>query len=135
MKSSIKIFSGVLFLLIVAASCDNKDDYEVMESADPVKIDSVKIINDTMSLGMSQQITTYSSYKKGCQGFYGYDYQHTGATEREVTAYAFNTNGNCENANYVAGSKINFMPNSAGTYSFKFWNGGSAWITKTIVVQ
>lgn len=135
MKSIIQLFSSALILIFVAASCDNKDDYEVMESADPVKIDSVKIINDSMSLGMSQQITTYSSYKKGCQGFYAYDYQHTGATTREIKAFAFNTNGNCQNTSYVAASKINFMPNAVGTYSLKFWNGGNSWITKTIVVH
>jgi hypothetical protein len=54
MKKLLKIgFSAFLFGLVLV-SC-NDDDYQTIESIDKVKIDSVKITNDTMNVFAIQQ--------------------------------------------------------------------------------
>ncbi len=135
MKTVFTLFSCVIMLEFTLVSCDNKDDFETMESVERIAIDSVKISKDTMNVNTIQQITTYSNYKNGCQGFYAYDYIYADAFAREVTAYAYNSNGNCQTNSYVLPSKINFRPTAVGTYTFKFWKGNGNWATKTIVVE
>ncbi|MFZ4928200.1 hypothetical protein [Chryseobacterium sp. Mn2064] len=126
-------FSALLFGLFLT-SC-NDDDYETVESIGKIKIDSVKIVNDTMNVFAIQSIKTYSTYPSHCQGFYGYDYIYNNNLERTVTAYRYVTNGPCKQESYTGASQINFNPQRKGTYTFKFWNGGNNWITKTIVVE
>lgn len=134
MKSLFTIFSTFGFLLIFLASC-NSDDYQTIQSVDRLKIDSVKVPQDTMNVLSIQTIKTYSTYSSNCEGFYGYDYSYTGDFTRDVTSFFYRKDGNCNATPYTAYSNINFKPTHAGTYQFRFWNGGNNWIEKTIVVQ
>lgn len=135
MKSLLKICFITSFLCLSFISCKEDDDYETIESVEKVKIDSVKIVNDTMSVFSVQSIRTYSTYPSKCQGFYGYDYIHSGETERDITAYQYFTNGTCPQVKYSAANQINFRPQKKGVYTFKFWTGDNTWITKNIVVN
>ena len=135
MKTWFNAALSVIFIGILLSSCKDDDDYETIESADKIKIDSVKIVNDTMDVLTVQSIRTYSTYNSKCQGFYGYDYVHTGNFSRNVTAYKYQTSGSCSQANFVSANQINFSPQQIGTYTFKFWTGDNTWITKTIVVE
>ncbi|MDF2550883.1 MAG: hypothetical protein K0R77_158 [Chryseobacterium sp.] len=135
MKTLFNAALSVVFIGLSLVSCNDDDDYETIQYTDKVKIDSVKIVNDTMSVFGVQSIRTYSTYASQCQGFYGYDYIHTGNFTRDVTAYQYHTNGSCAQANHVSANQINFSPQQVGTYTFKFWNGNNTWITKTIVVE
>ena len=124
---------GLLF-----TSCDRNDDNEI-KSVDLVKIDSVKIAQDTMDIYTVQTIKTYSTYNDGCHGFYGYDYVRNGLT-RNVAAYHYSIKGNCTQATRVGVNGFNFRPEEKGSYTFKFWNGKDnsnkdIWIEKTVVVQ
>jgi len=120
MKKLLNIGFSVLLFGGLLVSC-NDDDYHTIESIDKIKIDSVKIVNDTMDVFAIQSIKTYSTYPSHCDGFYGYDYIYNTNLERTVTSYKYITNGPCTQRK--------------GTYTFKFWNGGNNWITKTIVVE
>lgn len=124
----------LLFISVSIFSCKN-DDYETIESSEKIKIDSVKMLSDTISLFSVLNIKTYSTYPSSCNGFYGYDYVHSANFEREVTSYQYKTNGDCSSNQYVAGNIIKFNPQQTGTYHLKFWKGDNNWITKTIVVQ
>jgi hypothetical protein len=135
MKSLLKISLAAVIFGISFTSCKDDDDYQTIESVDKVKIDSVKIVNDTMDVFSVQSIRTYSTYSSGCKGFYGYDYVHLSDLERDITAYQFTTNGPCTQAIYTGANQINFRPQKAGKYTFRFWNGDNNWITKTIVVE
>lgn len=134
MKKLLNIGFSVFVLSVLLVSC-NDDDYHTIESIDKIKIDSVKIVNDTMDVYAIQSIKTYSTYPSHCEGFYGYDYIYSNNLERTVTSYKYITNGHCTQGKYVGANQINFSPQSKGTYTFKFWNGGNNWITKTIVVE
>jgi len=131
----LKISFAAITCGLFFTSCKDDDDYQTIESVDKVKIDSVKIVNDTMDVFSVQSIRTYSTYSSGCKGFYGYDYVHLSDLERDITAYQFTTNGPCTQAIYTGANQINFRPQKVGTYTFKFWNGDNNWITKTIVVE
>ncbi|HEX7868481.1 MAG TPA: hypothetical protein VF455_00065 [Chryseobacterium sp.] len=135
MKSLLKISFASVVLGLLFTSCKDDDDYQTIESVDKVKIDSVKIVNDTMDVFSVQSIRTYSNYASGCQGFYGYDYAHLSDLERDITAYQFNTNGPCSQASHKSANQINFSPQKKGKYTFRFWKGNNDWITKTIVVE
>ncbi|MCJ7935815.1 MAG: hypothetical protein MUW56_19860 [Chryseobacterium sp.] len=134
MKKFLNIGFSAVLLGIVLISC-NDDDYRTIESIGKIKIDSVKSTKDTMNVYGVQSIKTYSTYPSQCEGFYGYDYIYNDNLERTVTAYKYITNGPCAQASYVVASQIRFSPQKTGTYTFKFWNGGNSWITKTIVVK
>ncbi|TZF93624.1 hypothetical protein FW781_18190 [Chryseobacterium panacisoli] len=134
MKKLLNIGLSVLLFGGLLVSC-NDDDYHTIESIDKIKIDSVKIVNDTMAVFAIQSIKTYSTYPSHCDGFYGYDYIYNTNLERTVTSYKYITNGPCTQGSYVGANQINFSPQRKGTYTFKFWNGGNNWITKTIVVE
>jgi len=135
MKSVLKFGFAVFGLYTLFTSCKDDDDYPTIESVDKVKIDSVKIISDTMDVFSVQSIRTFSSYASGCQGFYGYDYLHDGTFGREITAYQYTSSGPCTQALHTQANQINFSPQKPGTYTFKFWNGDNSWITKTIVAE
>ncbi|EJL69318.1 hypothetical protein [Chryseobacterium populi] len=135
MKKLLNIGFSALIVGLIFTSCNDDDDYETIESIDKVKIDSVKIVNDTMNIFDVQSIKTYSDYASQCEGFYGYDYIYNDNLTRTVTAYKFRTDGNCSQAIHTGENQINFNPQYTGTYTFKFWNGGTNWITKTIVVE
>ncbi|WP_370896358.1 hypothetical protein [Chryseobacterium gossypii] len=135
MKKCVTIGLSAAVLALFLISCDDDDDYQTIESIDKIKIDSVKIANDTMDVYAVQSIRTYSTYPSHCEGFYGYDYIYGDNHSRTVTAYKYITNGPCAEGSYTGTSQINFNPQQAGTYTFKFWNGGDSWITKTIVVE
>ncbi|WP_292010094.1 hypothetical protein [Chryseobacterium sp.] len=135
MKKLLYIGFSTLILGILTVSCNNDDDYQTIESVDKIKIDSVKIMYDTMNVFAIQSIRTYSTYSSSCEGFYGYDYIHNDSLSRTVTAYKYRTNGSCAQGNHIGMNQINFRPQQTGTYTFKFWNGDNNWITRTIVVQ
>ena len=131
--------SFVFLLSIIVFSCSNRDDDNLIEETTSVKIDSVKIPQAVMAVFDIQTITTYSDFNLQCEGFYGYDYLYTGEFDRTVTAYKFKTNSSCTTVAARA-SKINFKPQKAGTYLFKFWNGKNGagadlWIEKTVMVN
>jgi hypothetical protein len=134
MKRLLNIGFSAIILGVMITSC-NDDDYETIQSIDKVKIDSVRITNDTMNIFDVQHIKTYSSYISQCEGFYGYDYVHSTNLTRTVTAYKFRTDATCSQSTHQAMNQINFNPQQTGTYTFKFWTGTNTWITKTIVVQ
>ncbi len=135
MKNFLHFGFSVFFLGLFFISCDDNDNYDTIESVEKIKIDSVKVINDTMDVFSVQSIKTYSTYSSHCEGFYGYDYVHSDNLTRTVTAYKYTTSGPCTQSTYTSASQINFSPQQVGTYTFKFWNGGNNWITRTIVVQ
>lgn len=135
MKKFFHIGFSALVLGLFFTSCNDNEDYQTIENVDKIKIDSVKIINDTMDVFTVQSIKTYSTYPSHCEGFYGYDYVHNDNLTRTVTSYKYITNGPCTQSAYTAADQINFSPQQVGTYTFKFWNGGNSWITKTIVVE
>ncbi|MBW7674389.1 hypothetical protein [Chryseobacterium chendengshani] len=135
MKTLCNAALSIIFIGFSLVSCKEDDDYETIESAEKIKIDSVRIVNDTMAVMTVQSIRTYSTYASQCQGFYGYDYVHTGNFSRNVTAYKYQTDGSCSQTIHVSANQINFSPQQTGTYTFKFWTGDNTWITKTIVVE
>ncbi len=139
MKSILKLYLPILLILIMV-SC-KEDRFEGNEITDiyPVKIDSVKIAQDTMYVFSVQTIKTYSDYMTNCEGFYGYDYIHADALTRNVIPYKFKTAVTCGEEK-AKSSQINFSPQLIGTYKFKFWNGKNSsgeniWIEKEIVVE
>ncbi|PQA92902.1 hypothetical protein B0A69_12070 [Chryseobacterium shigense] len=134
MKNLLNIGLSVLFSGLVFVSCED-DDYQTVQSIGKIRIDSVKIMQDTMDVNSIQSIKTYSTYLSQCEGFYGYDYIPTSSLERSVTAYKYTIEGQCVQKAHVGTSQINFSPRQKGSYTFKFWNGGNNWITKTIVVE
>ncbi|KMQ61430.1 hypothetical protein ACM46_15515 [Chryseobacterium angstadtii] len=134
MKNLLSIGFSVLLSGLVFVSCED-DDYQTIQSVGKIRIDSVKIMKDTMDVYSIQSIKTYSTYPSQCQGFYGYDYIHDSSLERSVTAYRYTTEGPCTQQSHVGASQINFSPRQTGNYTFRFWNGNNSWITKTIVVQ
>ncbi len=129
----ILLFSTAIFVGISIFSCKD-DDYETVQSIDKIKIDSVNIASDTMLVNTMQNITTYSTYASTCNGFYGYDYVYKNDLNRDVTAYQYQTNGNCSNHSYVSANSIKFRPQQTGVFTFKFWTGNNTWLTKNIVV-
>lgn len=134
MKKLLNIGFSALFLGLLFISC-NDDDYQTIESIGRIKIDSVKIVNDTVDVFSVQSIRTYSTYPSQCEGFYGYDYIYDNDFDRSVTAYRYIKDGPCSQNSYTGASQINFNPRYKGNYTFRFWNGGNQWITKTIVVK
>ncbi|WP_449398296.1 hypothetical protein [Chryseobacterium wanjuense] len=92
MKKLLYFGISTLVLGLSITSCNDDDDYQTIESIDKIKIDSVRIVNDTMDVFSVQSIKTYSTYPSHCEGFYGYDYIHTDSSTRTVTAYKYITN-------------------------------------------
>lgn len=135
MKSLFKTSFAIIAFSFFFVSCKDDEDYQTIESVDKVKIDSVKIVNDTMDVFSVQSIRTYSTYASGCQGFYGYDYAHASQLQRDITSYQFTVSGPCSQAVHTSSNQINFSPQKVGKYTFRFWNGDNSWITKTIVVE
>ena len=137
MKNTIKIAVAGLVMLGIVSCNDNKDDYDQVTDIQKIAIDSVKLVNDTMRVGASQSIITYSKFSQGCEGFYAYDYQHDNMN-RLVSAYKFKTDGVCETP-IAQGNKFDFLPQTEGTYIFKFWQGkdvsnNDIILEKTIIV-
>ena len=136
-----KIFNLSVITLLAgffAVSCDRNDEDEI-QNVEAIKIDSVKIAQDTMDVFTIQTIKTYSTYPSACDDFFGYDYIRIGL-ERNVVAYSYKINGTCTQATRVGVNGFNFRPEEKGIYSFKFWNGKDSsnqniWIEKTIVVE
>lgn len=140
MKMS-KLLVNTIAILVVGfllVSCDRNEESQI-ESVSAIKIDSVKIAQDTMDVFTVQTIKTYSSYGDGCHRFYGYDYRRNGFT-RNVVAYEFAVKGICTQATYVGTNGFIFRPEEKGTYVFRFWKGKDSnnqdiWIDKNVVVQ
>lgn len=128
-----------VFMVFSLISCNDRLEGDEIVNTDPVKIDSVKIAQDTMDLYTTQTIKTYSNFSAQCEGFYGYDYQHKAPLERQVISYKFKSSSGCGEL-VTKASQINFRPQATGTYLFKFWTGKDAagantWIERTIVVE
>lgn len=138
MKNLINIFLlAVPFLFLT--NCNDRQDGDEVQSVDPVKIDSIVVEKDTISVLTVLPIKTYSNYSSACEGFYGYDYQYSALLERKVVSYKFKTSATCGNV-VARASQINFRPQEKGTFTFKFWNGKDSagqniWLEKNIVVQ
>jgi len=136
MKKFLNIGFSVLLLGWVATSCNDDDEnYQTIKAVEKIKIDSVSIPKDTMQVLGVQAIKTFSTYGSMCEGFYGYDYVNGENLTRTVTSYKYITDGTCGTNNHVASGQINFSPQEAGTYTFRFWAGGENWITRTIIVK
>lgn len=133
MKNLFKIAS-LSALCFLFASCEEERYGNEIQSVEKIAIDSIKIVNDTMDVFSVQSIQTFSNYASGCQGFYDYDYVRDGFT-RTVTAYQYNVDGPCTMATHTEKSQFNFQPQQIGTYTFRFWKGGTDYITQTIVVK
>ena len=83
------IFKSIFVALLIfsLASCNDRLEGDEILSTEPLKIDSVKIAQDTMDIYTTQTIKTYSQFSTQCEGFYGYDYQHVAPLERKVISY------------------------------------------------
>lgn len=132
-------FSLPIVLIFSAISCNDRFEGDEILNTESLKIDSVKIAQDTMDVLTTQTIKTYSNYTSKCEGFYGYDYLHTDEFDRKVISYKFKTTANCGEL-VTKSSQINFKPQKVGVYHFKFYNGKSPvdqdiYIEKDIVVQ
>lgn len=135
MKTILKLSTLAIFFGLVFTSCGFDDDVSTPIQVSKLKIDSISIINDTMDVNSVQSIKTYSTYANSCNHFYGYDYQNLNNLEREITAYQYSTEENCNQSTYVGENMINFNPQQTGTFTLKFWKGDNDWITQNIVVQ
>jgi hypothetical protein len=136
---NLKKISLLLLMIGILLSCNERNEENLIQSVERVKIDSVKIAQDSMGVFTTQTIKTYSNFKSKCEGFYGYDYLHIDEFSRSVSSFKFKTEGEC-GEDVARASQINFRPQSPGKYVFKFWNGKNAageniWIQKTIVVE
>lgn len=134
---SISLFCGISFVTVT--SCLNDDDTPI-QSFETAKIDSVRIASDTMDVYQTQIISTFSKLKDNCEGFSGYDYRSESGLLRKVAAVKFKTDEACGTNETAVESKLNFQPQTTGTYTFLFWNGqdtagGELWIEKKIVVK
>lgn len=134
------ILSTILFLSATAISCNDNDDYPEITEVSARKIDSVKIPMDTMTLGVTQEFKIYSTFTRGCEGIYSYDYNYTNDSVRTIANFAYKTNEACTDGTYVDGSRINFKPVKTGTYTFKFFNGkdtagANTFFEKKVVVE
>ena len=128
-----------VFIGFSLMSCNERIEGDEIVNTEPIKIDSVKIAQDTMDLYSIQTIKTYSRYSTQCEGFYGYDYQHTAPLERNVISYKFKTAASCGEVATRA-SQINFRPQQKGKYIFRFWTGKDAggtdrWLERSIMVE
>ncbi len=128
-----------LFSAIIT-SCHNNDDFTEITNVYAQKTDSVRIPMDTMALGITQEIKVYSTFNRGCEGIYSYDYQYTNDSVRTIANFAYKTNGVCLDGTYVDGSRVNFKPVKTGTYHFKFFTGkdsagANTFLEKKVVVQ
>lgn len=128
-----------LLMVLFIHSCNDRGEGNLITGSAAVKIDSVKIAQDSMDIFTTQTIKTYATYRKNCEGFYGYDYVHATPFTREVTAYLFTTDVACEEQ-IPRASFINFRPQQKGDYHFKFWGGkdpagNDLWIEETITVR
>lgn len=128
-----------MFLVLNLIGCNDRLEGDEITNVDVSKIDSVMIAQDTMDVFSVQTIKTYSTYTSKCEGFYGYDYVHTSASDRRVTTYKFKTEAACGDM-VTRASQINFRPQQTGTYYFKFWTGKNAagentWLEKMILVH
>ena len=138
MKNIIK-FSLSVFMVVLLINCNDRNNENFVQSVGRVKIDSVKVVQDSMAVFSIQTIKTYSNFANNCEGFYGYDYIHTNQLVRSVSAFKFKTATEC-GEEVARASYINFQPQVPGIYTFKFWNGTNAtgenlWIEKTIKVK
>jgi len=127
------ILSVLTAFSALVVSCKDNDDYSQIEEVFPTKIDSVKIPMDTMSLGVTQEILAYSTFKKTCEGIYSYDYNYINDSVRTIANFAYKTNEICGDGTYVDGSRINFKPVKTGIYTFKFWTGKDTTGTNTFL--
>ena len=126
-------------MALTLTNCNDRLEGDEIVSTEPLKIDSVKIAQDTMDVFSTQTIKTYSTYSAQCEGFYGYDYAHVAPLQREVATYKFKTSATCGDE-VPRASQINFRPQETGIYTFRFWTGEdsageSIWLEKTIVVE
>ncbi|WP_267403124.1 MULTISPECIES: hypothetical protein [unclassified Chryseobacterium] len=136
MKKFLNIGFSTVILGVIFISCNDDDEnYQTIKAVEKIKIDSVNITQDTMQVLGVQAIKTFSTYTSMCEGFYGYDYVSGENLTRTVTSYKYITDGVCSTTNHAASGQINFSPQEAGTYTFKFWTGGDTWLTKTIIVK
>lgn len=138
MKNIIK-FSLSLLMVLTLTNCNDRNEEDLVQSVDRVKIDSVQIPQDTMAVYSIQTIKTFSNFNTKCEGFYGYDYIYTDQLTRSVSSFKFTTATDCGEA-VTRASQINFQPQTPGDYLFKFWNGKNTagennWIEKTITVK
>ena len=138
MKNIIKI-SLSLLMVITLMNCNDRNEEDLIQSIDRIKIDSVNIPQDTMAVYSIQTIKTFSNFNTKCEGFYGYDYIYTDQLTRSVSSFKFTTATDC-GEEVTRASQINFQPQTPGAYLFKFWNGKNAagennWIEKTITVK
>lgn len=124
MKKILLMFLPMALILSVMSCNDRLEGDEILDVT-AVKIDSVKIAQYTMDVYSTQTIKTYSNYTSKCEGFYGYDYIHSGSLEREVISYKFKSDAACGDM-VTKVSQINFQPQKVGIYQFKFYTGKDA---------
>ena len=134
------ILSALGLLSASIISCRENDDYPQITEVFATKIDSVQIPMDTMTLGVTQEIKVYSTFTRGCEGIYSYDYNYTNDSVRTIANFAYKTNEACADGTYVDGSRINFKPVKTGTYTFKFFTGKdtagvNTYFEKKVVVE
>ncbi|WP_374443368.1 hypothetical protein [Epilithonimonas sp.] len=134
------ILSVLTLFSALVVSCKDNDDYSEITDVYATKIDSVHIPMDTMTIGVTQEMKLYSTFRKGCEGIYSYDYQYTNDTVRTVANFAYKTNDPCLEGTYVDGSKVNFRPTKTGIYTFKFYTGkdttgANTFLQKKVVVE
>ena len=134
------ILAIVTLFSATVVSCKDNDDYQQITDVYSQKIDSVHIPMDTMSLGVTQEILAYSTFARGCEGLYSYDYIYGDNLTRSVVNYGFKTNDACLEGTFSNYSRVNFKPVETGIYTFKFWTGKDAsgtntYLEKKVVVE
>lgn len=138
MRTIFYVISVLVLTPFFLVSCNERGDEHLMLNAEATRIDSVAIEQDTMFVLSTQAIKTFSKYRANCEGFYGYDYRYSSEFGRQVIAYRFLTDTPCGEET-VRESQINFRPQAAGNYHFRFWNGTDSnnenlWLENTVVV-
>lgn len=131
-----KKFFIALALSILAVSCkERNDELKNISDISTVAIDSIKVPQDTVSMGSAITIKTYTTMQSGCESFYRFNYHSDGFT-KEITAQKLRLNTNCGNPVVVTGN-FSFAPQAAGNYTLKFKNSSTAdtWISHKIVVK
>ncbi|GEM_PF-169273 len=138
MRTIFYVISVMVLTSFFLVSCNDRGDENLILNAEATRIDSVAVLHDTMLVFSTQSIKTFSKYRANCEGFYGYDYRYTSEFGRQIISYRFLTETPCGEET-VRVSQINFRPQAAGNYHFRFWNGSNSnnenvWLEKTVVV-
>lgn len=121
---NLKWLVGLFMIGIFAVSC--LDDEPVMNVTYQYRpVDSIQI-DSIFPAGRVTEIKTFFTTTNGCQQFFDYEYTGLG-NERTVSIITSEVQGSgCKNITEPESFILKFNPESAGIYTFRFWNGQDA---------